>query len=89
MKNLFFNYTFSIRIIVLFLFSSMTICHSHTFKRKYFPFKVSSQMDLLKPSLPFPGIFELSTPSAKFFKNEEVIKMWMDDNHWKIWLLVR
>ena len=27
--------------------------------------------------------------SAKFFKNEEVIKMWMDDNHWKIWLLVR
>lgn len=54
--------------LVLFLFLNLIICHSHTFKRKYFPFKVISQMDLLRPSLPFPGIFDISAPSAKFFR---------------------
>lgn len=53
---------------ILFLILNLTTCHPHTFKRKYFPFKVSSQMDLLKPSMPFPKIFDISTPSAKFFR---------------------
>ena len=34
-------------------------------------------------------LFKALQDSAKIFKNEDMIKMWMDDNHWKIWLLVR
>ncbi len=26
---------------------------------------------------------------AKVLKNKDMIKIWMDDDHWKIWLLVR
>jgi hypothetical protein len=37
----------------------------------------------------FFSTFSKALHSAKILKTEDMMKMWMDDNHWKIWLLVR
>lgn len=61
-------------------FISSSLCSTDPFKKRYAPFQVISQAQLLKPSIPFPGIFEFSTPKAEFYanvrnsKNEEPVR---------------
>jgi len=44
------------------------------YKKRYAPFQVMTQSQLLRPSVPFPGIFEFSTPKANFFAKVKTSK---------------
>ena len=55
-------------LLLSFLLICYSVCSSQTYKRKYFPFRITNQLDLIRPSIPFPGIYDISVPPAKFFK---------------------
>lgn len=61
--------TFSLIIGLLIL--SVLVSDSQSmmdpYLKRYSPFQVVSQAQLLRPSIPFPGILEFSTPKAEFF----------------------
>jgi uncharacterized protein YkwD len=50
------------------------LCKRDPYQKRYSPFQVMSQAQLLKPSVPFPGLFEFSTPKADFFSRVKTSK---------------
>ena len=54
-------------LLIFSLLTSNTQSISDPYLKRYSPFQVVSQAQLLKPSIPFPGILEFSTPKAEFF----------------------
>lgn len=61
LKNNFFG------ALLLFAWLAPSTCMFDPYSKRYAPFQVITQAQLLRPSVPFPGIFEFSTPKAQFF----------------------
>lgn len=65
--------------LLLALLALSCSCMFDPYRKRYAPFQVITQAQLLRPSVPFPGIFEFSTPKADFFakvmtsKNEKPV----------------
>lgn len=53
--------------LVLAVLVATSACMFDPYRKRYAPFQVITQAQLLRPSVPFPGIFEFSTPKADFF----------------------
>ena len=56
-------------IILIMMVNFNTNCLLDPYSKRYLPFRINSQLQLFKPSVPFPGIFEFSYPKGEFFKH--------------------
>ena len=54
-------------ILLLVTIGYQNVLIGNQYSKKYTPFHFTTQMQLLKPSVPFPGIHEFSYPKGKFF----------------------
>lgn len=73
-KALSFGKNFGKILTILAIFCASTTSMTDPYKKRYAPFKVIKQSQLLKPSVPFPGLFEFATPKAPFFAKVKTSK---------------